>query len=55
VDGEVIEVNEALSTAPEKLNQEPHEGGWLVKVKLSKPEQISELLTAAQYQEYIGA
>ena len=54
VTGEVVEVNEALATAPEKLNQEPHDGGWLVKVKLSSPEEIGKLLTASEYQEYIG-
>lgn len=55
VTGEIVEINEALATAPEKLNQDPHEGGWLVKVKLSAPEEIGKLLTAAEYQEYIGA
>ena len=54
VTGEVTEINSVLTTAPEKLNQEPHEGGWLVKVKLSAPEEVGKLLTAAEYQEYIG-
>ncbi|MEP7362982.1 MAG: glycine cleavage system protein GcvH [Acidobacteriota bacterium] len=54
VTGEIVEINEALSSAPEKLNQDPHESGWLVKVKLSAPEEIGKLLTAAEYQEYIG-
>lgn len=54
VTGEVVEINEALATAPEKLNQEPHEGGWLVKVKLAAPEEIEKLLTSKEYQEYIG-
>src|SRR5947207_97828 len=35
VSGEVIEVNDALSTAPEKLNEDPHGAAWLVKVRLS--------------------
>src|SRR5580704_4808150 len=35
VSGEVLEVNDALSTAPEKLNQDPHGDAWLVKIKLS--------------------
>lgn len=55
VTGEILEVNESLASAPEKLNQEPHTGGWLVKVKLTAPDEIGKLLTAAEYQEYIGA
>ncbi|HTC36249.1 MAG TPA: glycine cleavage system protein GcvH, partial [Bryobacteraceae bacterium] len=35
VSGEVIEINDALATAPEKLNQSPHADGWLIKIKLS--------------------
>jgi glycine cleavage system H protein len=53
--GEVVAINEALTSAPETLNQDPHAAGWLVKVKLSAPEEIGKLLTAAEYQQYIGA
>jgi glycine cleavage system H protein len=55
VSGEVTEVNTALADAPEKLNQDPHGGAWLVKVKLTAPAEINDLLSAAAYQEYIGA
>jgi glycine cleavage system H protein len=55
VSGEVIEVNEALATAPEKLNEDPHGEAWLVKIKLSDPEEIKQLLNAADYQTYVGA
>ena len=55
VTGEVVEINEALSTAPEKLNLDPHGEAWLVKVKLTKPEELSDLMSAADYQSYIGA
>ena len=54
VTGEVTEVNEALTSNPEKLNQEPHGGGWLVKVKLGAPDELSKLMSAAEYQAYIG-
>lgn len=53
--GEVVAVNDTLTSAPEKLNQEPHAGGWLVKVKLTAPEEIGKLLSAADYQQYISA
>jgi glycine cleavage system H protein len=55
VSGEIVEVNEALTTAPETLNQHPHGAAWLVKIRLSAPDEIKQLLTAAEYQEYLGA
>lgn len=55
VTGEVLESNETLTAAPEKLNEDPHGAAWLVKVKLSNPGEASGLMTAAQYQEYLGA
>jgi glycine cleavage system H protein len=55
VSGEVLSVNEELSTAPEKLNQDPHGGAWLIKVRLESPSEIEQLMTAADYQSYIGA
>ena len=53
--GEVTEVNAALADAPEKLNEEPYGAGWLVKMKLSDPQQVASLMTAAEYQTYVGA
>jgi glycine cleavage system H protein len=55
VSGEVTEVNELLATAPEKLNEDPQGAAWLVKIKLSNPEEIKQLLSAADYQTYVGA
>jgi glycine cleavage system H protein len=55
ISGEVVEVNEALATAPEKLNEDPHGEAWLVKIKLSNPEEIKQLLNSADYQKYVGA
>jgi glycine cleavage system H protein len=55
VSGEVVEVNPLLSTAPEKLNEDPHGDAWLVKIKLSAPDEVSRLLSAEDYQKYIGA
>jgi glycine cleavage system H protein len=47
--GEIVAVNEALSSEPEKLNADPYGEGWLVRVRLSEPEQTAELLDAASY------
>jgi len=55
VSGEVIEINESLTTAPEKLNDDPHGGAWLVKVRLSAPDELKQLLSAPDYQTYIEA
>lgn len=54
VSGEVIEVNETLATAPEKINEDPHGEAWLVKIRLSNPGEIQQLLTAEDYQKYLG-
>lgn len=53
VTGEVTEVNEALADAPEKVNEDPHGEAWMVRIKMSKPEEVNSLMTAAEYQSYI--
>ena len=55
VSGEVTAINESLADAPEKLNSDPHGEAWLVKIKLSTPAEVQNLMTAADYQSYIGA
>ena len=55
VSGEVIEVNEGLATAPEKLNEDPHKAAWLIKVRVDGSADFKNLLSAADYQSYIGA
>src|ERR1700683_422352 len=55
VSGEVVEINEALGTAPEKLNESPYADGWLVKIRLSVPAEIQGLLSAADYEKYVAA
>ena len=55
ISGEVVEINEALASAPEKLNEDPHGAAWLVKIRLGNPDEVNKLLSAADYQKYIGA
>ena len=55
VSGEVLEANGVLAEAPEKLNEDPHGAAWLVKVKLSNPSEVQGLMSAAEYETYIGA
>ncbi len=53
ISGEVVEVNEALDGAPELVNSDPYEAGWMIKIKFSDASEIDNLLTAAQYGEKI--
>jgi len=55
VSGEVLEANELLAKNPEKLNEDPHGQGWLIKVKLSDSNGTDGLMSAADYQKYVGA
>lgn len=49
--GEIIEVNESLADNPEQINDEPYDGGWMVKVRLSDTSETSELLDRGAYVE----
>jgi glycine cleavage system H protein len=53
--GEIVEVNEELADAPERINEDPYAGGWLVKVQLSDPSEIESLLGAADYRKLLDA
>lgn len=50
VSGEVVEINEELEDAPEKLNEDAF-GAWIMKVKMSNPEEVENLLDAAAYEK----
>jgi glycine cleavage system H protein len=54
VSGTVIEFNAQLESNPELVNQSPYENGWIVKIQMSNPAELDELLTAEQYLELIG-
>ena len=54
VSGEIVEVNSELSDRPELINEAPYDGGWLVKVKLSDPTEVDELLDAGAYEELLA-
>jgi glycine cleavage system H protein len=53
--GEVIEFNEALVTKPESVNADPYGAGWMIKIKISNPDEIAELLDSETYSKLIGA
>jgi len=53
--GTIIEVNEEVVDAPEVVNESPYDDGWLIKVKLSEPAEVDDLLTAEEYDELLAA
>lgn len=53
VAGEVAEVNKELSDAPEKINEAPHEAGWICKLRLSDPGSVKALMSSSAYEEFI--
>jgi glycine cleavage system H protein len=48
--GEIIAINETLSSSPESVNEDPYGAGWLVKVKLSDPSEADSLMDASDYE-----
>jgi glycine cleavage system H protein len=55
VAGEIIESNEVLEDAPETINNDPYGEGWIIKIRITDPSQIDELMDAAAYAEFIEA
>tara|TARA_Y100000991_G_C21855506_1_gene298604 strand:- start:166 stop:546 length:381 start_codon:yes stop_codon:yes gene_type:complete len=54
VSGEIIEFNEDLEDTPEDVNAEPYTKGWMIKMKVSNPDDLNQLLDSNQYRELIG-
>ncbi len=53
--GEIVEVNEALAESPERVNQDPYGDGWMVKVRLSDPSEVVQLMDVSSYKELLQA
>ncbi len=54
VDGKIIEINSALSNSPELINSDPYGTGWMVKIEITNPSQLNDLLDAGAYKNLIG-
>ena len=54
VSGEIIEFNEDLEDTPEDVNAEPYSKGWMIKMKVSNPDDLNQLLDSNQYRELVG-
>jgi glycine cleavage system H protein len=53
VDGEILEGNDTLKEAPEKINSDPYGEAWIIKIKLADPSQVEGLMDAAAYKKHI--
>ncbi len=53
IGGEVVKVNEALKDTPELINDSPYDEGWMLVVKVAKPEELDSLMSAEEYQQYL--
>lgn len=54
VTGKVIEINDDLPDNPEILNEDPYGDGWIIKIEMSDPEELDDLLSSAEYEEYVA-
>jgi glycine cleavage system H protein len=52
--GKVVQVNEDLIEKPELINQSPYNLGWIVKIKLSNPQELEQLMTKEEYDVFVG-
>ncbi len=54
ISGKVLEINEPLADSPAIVNEDPYSEGWLIKVEVTKPEEIKELMDAKAYEAYLA-
>lgn len=54
VSGEIVAINEALSEAPEPVNEDPYGAGWMIKIRLSDPSELGGLKNAEAYRELLS-
>ena len=54
VEGEILELNEDLETSPEDVNNDPYDKGWMIKMKVSNPGDLDNLLSSDEYKKLIG-
>ena len=52
--GKIVEFNESLSDSPESINDSPYDDGWIIKVEVSNPDEINQLLNNRDYSDLIG-
>lgn len=53
--GEIVEVNEEINDTPEAVNKDPYGAAWMIKVKMDNPGEADAMLSAEEYEEYLGS
>ena len=53
ISGEVLKANEVLKDTPELINDSPYEEGWMLVVKISRPAELDNLMSASEYEAYL--
>lgn len=53
--GEVLEINPALDSAPETVNNDPYGEGWIIRMTVTDPNEIDGLMSAEEYKKFVGA
>jgi len=54
VSGKVVEINDDLPENPEMVNEDPYGDGWIIKIEMSDPEELQDLMSANEYEEYVA-
>jgi glycine cleavage system H protein len=54
VSGKVLEVNDDLPDNPEMVNEDPYGDGWMIKIEMNDPDELQDLMSAAEYEEYVA-
>jgi glycine cleavage system H protein len=54
VSGEILEMNETIEETPDVVNKDPYGKGWMVKIKVTNPSEIKDLMTPEKYTSLIG-
>jgi len=52
--GKVLEINDDLPDNPEILNEDPYGDGWIIKIEMTDPDEIEDLLSSEEYEEYVA-
>jgi glycine cleavage system H protein len=53
ISGEVIEINEELNESPELVNEDPHENGWIIRIKVKDETELENLMSASEYEKFL--
>lgn len=53
ISGEVVEINEELNASPELVNEDPHDKGWIIRMKVKDEGELDKLMSASDYEKFL--